>query len=645
MIPIRYCILYLSILCSLQGYSQEVDYKLGEVKVKANLQSYYQDDTRREGLDSLIVGSYSFMSLGEALSTQGGLQVSSYGSRGSLSGVKIRGTGDNHTRFHWNGIPLNSLTTGTMDASLIPAGFMQSISITKGASGVLAGNASFGGAIYLDNKADWSKRIDASINAETGSFGYRAIMPSVLLSSDRIQYRLSFQKIKSDNDFPYKDIFKLGEPIENQINDSLNQWGVMQNLYFRFGRNAQLDFGLWLQDKSKDIPPVMGSYLGPLANQKDKSLKSFVKLTKLYSSSRVLLQFGYLNDSLHYTQRNASNPDELLIDSKIHTKSIFSKAEWRWFIGRAFTIDLGAHSEHPSAIVDSYGAEKRENRYSIISAARFRKKGWIANLGVRKEFNPYNPPKPLVSLGLSWKSNSGQNLFSGNISNKFRIPSFNERYWQPGGNPDLLPESGWGGEFAWKWKKEITDSYTQQFESVLFYQKINDWIQWVPSAGYWNPINQDLMLSRGIEVNGISSFDFGKMETKLIWKYSYTNADRAQKDKPEEFNPVIYVPEHQGLVGFSVKIRKISFAFNYQILGERYTSGDLNPLYVLDPIHLLSANSSYRTKIRNMPIEFYIKVNNLLNNNYQIVRSYASPGISVTAGFKMNFTKLKNTTI
>ncbi len=637
MIPIKYRILFLSVFLSGLCFSQEVDYKLGEVRVKANLQSYYQEDTRREELDSLLTGDFSLLNLGEALQAHGGIMISSYGSRGSLAGIKIRGTGDNHTRFHWNGIPLNSLSTGTMDASLIPVGFMQNIAIAKGASGVLAGNASFGGSVYLNNEADWSKKYDVSIRSEIGSFGYKALMPSLLVTSGRLQYRLAFQKIKSDNDFPFKDTYKIGAPEEYQVNDTLDQWSLMQNLFLRFDNNVQLDFGLWLQDKSKDIPPVMGSYQASYATQEDKSLKAYVRLNKLFSSSRILLQMGYLNDSLHYVKVDGGNQSGLLIDSHIHTQSFFSKAEWRWFINEALTIDLGADSEHPSAIVDAYGDAKKENRYSLITAAKYRKRGWIVNLGFRKEYNPYNPPKPLMSAGISWKSKSQRNLFRSNVSNKFRIPTFNERYWEPGGNPDLSPESGWGGELAWRFNERYGSTFDQEIEAVIFYQKINDWIQWVPVSGYWHPVNQDLLISKGLELNGKSAVEWRSWEFNLIYKYSYTNSKQAKEEDLSDLVPVVYVPEHQGLIGFNVKVNKMNLGCNYQLLGKRFTTSDMNAIYALDPIHLVNINLSYGYQLKKIQMELYARINNLGNQNYQMIRSYASPGISASLGMKLSF--------
>ena len=642
-ISFRYVFILLSISVSSMCYAQEVDYSIREIKVQGNLQSYYDEDTRREVLDSLVLGQFIFLNLAEVLRNQGGILISSYGSKGSLAGIKIRGTGDNHTRFLWNGIPVNSLTTGTMDASLIPAGFMQNVAITKGASGVLAGNSSFGGAIYLDNSPEWNKKYSFSLISEVGSFGYRALMPSVLVSSKNIQYKASFQVLKSDNNFLFDDTYKSGSPEVRQINDSLAQWGIIQNLFIRLRGNTQIDMGMWLQEKNKDIPPVMGSYQIAPANQADRSLKSYLKLTKIFRDSRLLVQLGYLNDSLHYSKLNPASENSYMIDSHIATSSLFSRSEWRWFINPKFTLDIGAHTEHPRAVVDSYGMVQKENRASLISAAKYRNGSWIANIGLRKEFNQYNPPKPLASFGVSWKSKNKENLIRGNISNKFRIPSFNERYWQPGGNPDLRPEYGWGGELGWRWERNFSGDFVNQLEPVIFFQKIRDWIQWVPSAEYWFPVNQDLMISRGVELNGSTSMKSGKWNSKLTYKYSYTDARQADSDDSENYSNVIYIPLHQVFIGGSTQLRNFSAGLNYQFLNSRFTTIDKNHIYQLDPIHLVSLNAAIKIQLKQFQLEIYSRIDNLFSYQYQMIRSYATPGISGVIGVKINIVKPLNT--
>ena len=201
----------------------------------------------------------------------------------------------------------------------------------------------------------------------------------------------------------------------------------------------------------------------------------------------------------------------------------------------------------------------------------------------------------------------------------------------------MSPESGWGGELAWRFNERYGSTYDQEIEAVIFYQKINDWIQWVPVSGYWHPVNQDLLISKGLELNGKSAVEWRSWEFNLIYKYSYTNSKQAKEEDLSDLVPVVYVPEHQGLIGFNVKVNKMNLGCNYQLLGKRFTTSDMNAIYALDPIHLVNINLSYGYQLKKIQMELYARINNLGNQNCQMIRSYASPGISASLGMKLSF--------
>ncbi|MFN8167076.1 MAG: TonB-dependent receptor [Bacteroidia bacterium] len=77
---------------------------------------------------------------------------------------------------------------------------------------------------------------------------------------------------------------------------------------------------------------------------------------------------------------------------------------------------------------------------------------------------------------------------SGNFGNVFRLPTVNDLYWIPGGNPDLLPETGTTGEIG---LHLLNTQLSMQRSSVAYFDKhINNWIAWVPTGSF------DLKISR-----------------------------------------------------------------------------------------------------------------------------------------------------
>ncbi|MDV7399099.1 TonB-dependent receptor, partial [Arthrospira platensis SPKY1] len=70
---------------------------------------------------------------------------------------------------------------------------------------------------------------------------------------------------------------------------------------------------------------------------------------------------------------------------------------------------------------------------------------WQGQFHLRQELvdGAFTPIAP--SLGLERPLTNWLSL-KARFSRNYRLPTFNDLYWQPGGNPDLLAESGWSQE-------------------------------------------------------------------------------------------------------------------------------------------------------------------------------------------------------
>ena len=92
-------------------------------------------------------------------------------------------------------------------------------------------------------------------------------------------------------------------------------------------------------------------------------------------------------------------------------------------------------------------------------------------------------------------------VLKASVARNYRYPTLNDRYYQPGGNPDLRPEHGFtydgGISFALGGEAE---GYTLRGEATLFDSHIDDWILWVQARrGYWTPRNVRKVHNYGAE--------------------------------------------------------------------------------------------------------------------------------------------------
>ncbi len=74
--------------------------------------------------------------------------------------------------------------------------------------------------------------------------------------------------------------------------------------------------------------------------------------------------------------------------------------------------------------------------------------------------------------------------------------------------------------------------------------------------------------------------------------------------------------------------------YNTSYTGYRYTSSD-NYEY-LQPYWLTNLSFNYQTKIAKHAAIFFVRCNNVLNENYQVVKNYPTPLRNYNFGIQLN---------
>ena len=83
----------------------------------------------------------------------------------------FRGTPAAYTQLLWNGIPLNSLTTGIVDLGLFPTDIFSEIKLNSGGNSTLSGSGAIAGSIQLNNSLDFNPSYKWEIDLTKGSYG------------------------------------------------------------------------------------------------------------------------------------------------------------------------------------------------------------------------------------------------------------------------------------------------------------------------------------------------------------------------------------------------------------------------------------------------------------------------------------------
>ena len=131
------------------------------------------------------------------------------------------------------------------------------------------------------------------------------------------------------------------------------------------------------------------------------------------------------------------------------------------------------------------------------------------------------------------KKKKHQLLLKNRLGRGYRIPTLNDRYWDPGGNPYLQPEESWSAEGGLDWVIRNNDK-TAVVNVTYHHQEVNDWIQWTPVGSIWTSQNVQQVTIDGIEVS--ADFEWIRNGHQFNWSMNYSYTQSIITQDIEEYN-------------------------------------------------------------------------------------------------------------
>lgn len=568
--------------------------------------------------DSSIISESATLS--ELLEKHSPIFVKTYG-LGSLATVSFRGTGASHTNVLWNDISLNSPMNGQIDFSLYPTLFFDDAELHHGASGLIDGNGALGGSVSLSNKTTFNKGFSSLIQQSIGSYNSYITSGKISLSNKKWMSETQFYYNTAKNDFNYTNIALQDQPTLTQNKAKMQQYGFQQAVYRKL-KNGSIGVRLWYFNSDRMLPPTM---LVAQNNEKqqDESLRALLEWKGLAGNLKYKWVNAFVKDNLVYKNSLAdinSTNNSYLINSKLLTK---------YYLKHHFVLTNDVSVRYEQAKADGYDAKhKRYNNTWLLGLTKNFKR---LNIDALNRFTQVGEntqllaPTLAVNYGflkkrqLKLKANAGIN---------YNYPTFNDLYWNPGGNPNLKPERAEMIEFG--------TSYTHKTKQTMlimdatgFYSYVYDWIIWQPTQfGFWSPSNLKEVENKGIELSLKLQTSINKIRINANINYSNTFSTNL-KEQSELDNSVgkqlIYVPFHQ--INYSIRAvyKSYSLNYNYSYTGKRFMSTDNNWYLPANFISDIGLNKRFKINDKSS-FSTSFKVNNLFNQNYQSIAWRPIPG-------------------
>ncbi|GAB4493715.1 MAG: TonB-dependent receptor plug domain-containing protein [Saprospiraceae bacterium] len=580
-------------------------------------------------LDSAQLSLHQTENVADLLSKRSGIYVKSYG-LGSLATTATRGAGASQTAIVWNGFPLQSPMLGQLDFALLPTIFVDEMTLQYGGSSTSWGSGAIGGAVLLENKTQFFNGLSTQVHLAAGSFGWQHYAAAVRYGNGKFagSTRLFFEKAK--NDFTFQIHPNL--PEKRQENAALQQQGVLQEFFWNIKPGQELALRAWLQNTDREIPPTLVQNRSA-ATQADEFLRTSLHWKRTGKTAVFQARAAFFAEKIDYR-------DELIgLESLTEFHTWMGEAEATWLWGKQFRLQSSLLQTYTRAEAPAYENSPEQSRTALFAAIRREGKRWRAQLDGRLELAdgalaPFTPSLGAEADVFNWLK------IRGKIARNYRLPTLNDRFWRPGGNPDLLPESGWSEDLGLVFHGK-NKRLRWVYSATAYSRRIENWILWAQKEGqiFFSPQNITEVWSRGLENRLDLNFhcSFGEIVVSSGYDFTRSTNEKAIKNPAiEAGSQLFYTPRHQvfGKITFRRK--------GFQITGfQQFTSKVAGLNESLPGFTVGSLRVQYSHLFGRWGGTFFLQLENLWDADYIVVERRPMPGRYFRAGLRAGFGRIR----
>lgn len=599
--------------------------KIKEVVINRNKSSSDQAGYKKTTIDSSVIDNYNNGTLTDILSENTGIFIKSYG-MGGVATPSFRGTGASHTLIDWNGININSPMLGQTDLSLIPVGLIDDIQVYFGGASMSLNNGGIGGTINLETKPVWKKETAISINTGMGSFGRYSGLVKVKTGNYNFQSVTKGFIQYSENNFRYLNNEIGAEPVwQTRTNNQVYQQGFIQELYFHKAKNIA-SARIWYQSADRNLPvSMLNQQPNSTEKQFDESLRTVLNYDVSGERSNFSFTGAWIMNRLDYLNRLA------LIDSRNHSDILTLKAGMEKRV--AENTDLKIILDEQLSMIKSNNYDHKATRNTTTLTASLERRGDRIGtfLLVSSIYDKHAFLMPDFSAGMQFRLLKEKEYFlKTNISRNSKLPTMNDMFWVPGGNPNLKNEYAFIYELAYLMNEKISGPLRFDYDLTLYHNSIKDMIQWHPGEfSYWTADNIQKVNSSGVESSASLVYARNNLNTSMKASYSYTKAIAGGSKEGNDTSigrQLMYIPENQANISFRIAFKNFYSSWLANFTGKRYTTVD-NSKY-LQKYFINNLLSGIKLPLRDSIIDLNFSIDNLFNVNYQSIAYYPLPGRS-----------------
>lgn len=575
-------------------------------------------------IDSTTRAQYEQQSLAILVTQQLPVFVKSYSFNG-LATLNFRGSSAAQSQVFWNGIPIQNAALGVADVSTLPVLLFRNISVVYGGSGALYGSGNVGGALLLNDNIPVfdTNHHTFSASLANGSFGQWSGGLSSSAGGKRWYVSATVFGQQARNDFGY--ITNIGSETK-MTNGHLRSGAALIRSAYRVDSFNTISVSAWTQQYDREIPPALFEPFSA-KTQQDQSLRLLADWQHNKERYSTYARTSFVTDKIEYRDSAVG------IATANAVNQYFQEIGFNWQTTEKLRLLI--FSPVQLSWLPKGNDTQQQHRLALATAATFKPLPTLSFSvqGRAERINAANiflPGAGTTYMPLRWLS------VHANLQKTYRLPSLNELYYFPGGNPQLKPEQGWNLDGGYTVYGHY-NRFALRHDGAAFTRHIDDWIVWLGGA-VWTPHNIARVHSRGAETDTKLSYELKKCTLHLAVSTSYVLATTETSYIPGDGSigmQIPYTPRYNGRSNIGFTIKKLYFNYNHSYTGYRFTTADQS--IWLKPYAIGNIQASYTVLTDRFSIVLNAQCSNAWNARYAVAAFRPMPGRNWLLGAKFSF--------
>ena len=663
--------LFLLIPVSFLAQKQTDTLKIGRIEeILLTLKRKQSGIIPHQKLEGTELQNLNSLSVADAVRYFSGVQLKDYGGIGGMKTVNIRGMGSQHVGVFYDGIQLGNAQNGTVDLGKFSLEKMESVSLYNGQkSDIFQSAKDFGsaGTIYLQTKIpkfDSLKKTNLSANFRSGSFGL--INSSILYEQKllpKVSASFNVEHTKADGHYKFRQTVanpsgKIDwDTIGTRNNGDIESIRLEGDLFGKI-HNGSWKAKTYYYGSNRGIPgAIVKNVYQRYERMWDKDFFVQASLEKRINPRyRFLVNAKFANDYTRYLN-NPPDGETLFIDNTYIQNEFYISTSHEYNLTPNWEVSLSSDYQYNALEADlSVFAFPHRNMELVALASsyklnRLKLMGSILGTFVQEsvENNTYSDPARkreefTPAFFVSYQPFKEQKLkFNAFYKRIFRMPTLNDLYYTEIGNSLLKPEYTNQYNAGLSYEHDFKNGFLSYLNLVAeaYHNSVTDKIIAYPRGNQfrWTMLNLGKVDIKGVDLSGQAVWVLSS-EFLLNSRITYTYEEAIDITDPTDSyykNQIPYIPLHSGSALMNLVYKKWNFNYSFIYTGERFNMQANIPENYEQPWYTHDLSVSKDFNIEHYHIRASLEVNNLLNQNYSVIKNFPMPGTHYKVALRFGF--------